>query len=624
MAMATAPTAKSASWWGPGRFLLGLFAGLGVTGTLQGVTELVSREPGWMRESITLAAGGNLLTGLVFVPMTLLVAWLRPQRGTWMAGRGLTIGLAIGLLPILGVIIVQAEWYRGHTTVALWLLPVLMLVAAKIPAQRLPGTRGVVGLLALSIGAWWWAGGRGLEPAFAVAPLEGDPEIRAQFDRPGGPTVSESAPDIVLVSCDTLRGDAVVGEIRAKVPHLDALAARGMTAPYARSGSNCTLPGHIEMFSGMGPLEHGIVNNSGVTPEEIPILGELFAEAGWNTCAVISNRVIERRFGPSRGFEIWDDTLGTGHDHLARLGQKTLLGWVSDRALFDASIPFLFFGQQEVQAEWGSREGERTAQTAIARIQDLSASTRPYLLAVHFMDAHDPYRAPAQWLNTRSAAPGPSWPGYDEVRARYWEEVDYLDFQLGRLFEALEATGRPHVILITGDHGEHLGEQAMVGHSDELYEPVVGVPFLLAGPGVPAGVEVGPVSLSDVAPTLLALAGLSIPAEMTGQDVRTLTDLQREERFLFARDERSVSAVIGSYKWAADWPRGEDAPREGLFRDLTLDPGETGGALQDVPDGLLDEIKRRLGEAILRGHEDLSPERRAALAALGYVDSANE
>jgi arylsulfatase A-like enzyme len=608
----------------PLRFSLGLLAGLGATGVLHGAAQLVSPEPGWLRESLTLAAGGNLLSGLALAPLVFLTWFVRRPQDAWTMGRGLLCGLAIGVLPVMGTMAIRLELYRGHATVALWLAPLLLISAAMAPRKSLPSPRSTLLVLFLVLASWFWAGGRGLVPAFAVDAIEGSAAQRAEFGRTGGPQVSEAQPDIVLISLDTLRADAVFGEHRAKVPNLDALAARGLSAPYARSGSNCTLPGHIEMFTGVGPLRHGVLNNSAVTPDDLPILGELFAEAGWNTCAVISNRVIEQRFGPSRGFEIWHDSLGTAHNHLARLGENTLLGWLSDRELLDALYPLLFLGQEEVQLEWGAREAERTAQTTIARINELAASPRPYFLVAHFMDAHEPYFAPAEWRGTRSAAPGPSIPGFDEDRARYWEEVDYLDSQLGRVFAALDATERPYVLMVTGDHGEHLGEQSMLGHSDELYEPVVRVPFFLAGSGVPQA-ELLPVSLIDVAPTLLGCAGIAIPLEMEGIDLRRrLGSLPDDERFVFARDERSVSAVVGPYKWSADWPRNSDVPKDGIFRNLLEDPAEGGIPLAEAPPGVLEEIKRRLSSAILRDDKDLNPERRAALAELGYVDSAKE
>ena len=185
------------------RFAVGMLAGLGLTGVLHGGAQLVSPEPGWLRESIALAAGGNLLVGLVLLPLVLLVAVARRPTPGWTVGRGLLFGAAIGLLPVLGTLAIRLELYRGHATVAMYLAPLLFLGVRLWPTRRLPSAALSHGILALSVVAWWWAGGRGLEPSFPVDPIEGDPARRASFARAGGPEVGPTAPDVVLVSLDT-------------------------------------------------------------------------------------------------------------------------------------------------------------------------------------------------------------------------------------------------------------------------------------------------------------------------------------------------------------------------------------------------------------------------------------
>jgi len=106
-------------------------------------------------------------------------------------------------------------------------------------------------------------------------------------------------------------------------------------------------------------------------------------------------------------------------------------------------------------------------------------------------------------------------------------------------------------------------------------------------------------------------------------DVRRLVgkDLgELEPRMLFARDERTVSAVVGHHKWAAEWPRGENSPQQGVFRDLEADPFEH-EMIQD-PSDLLDAILGQLRKAVDRSGEGLSGERAASLRQMGYVDAA--
>jgi arylsulfatase A-like enzyme len=625
-----------------GKFGLGWLFGLGWVGTFQAWLGWVTPHHGWMAESTTLAVGGNMLFGLAALPVLAILTLLIRRPTAWTAGRGFAWGVAFALAPLAGGLMLEAGRYRGNTTVGMWILPLTWILAAKLPSRWLPGNKTSALGLAYCLLVWFYAGGRNQPPQFE---LSAGPSYESQAQSPtpdqsNAPADSQgikqgikqgitqgnaaaNSPDVVLISLDTMRADATFGPNRAKVPTLDALAARGLAAPYARSGSNCTLPGHIEMFSGLGPLAHGILNNSGTTPADIPLLGRLFADAGWNTSAVVTNLVIEKQYGPSDGFTEWYEAPGSAHVHLRRLSDSTLIGWLSNRSQFTSLVPLLFWGRPDAQNEWATQEAERSARAARWRIKNLSQSPRPFFLMVHFMDAHAPYHAPAEFHGTRSQAPGRSFgKNNDEVRARYWEEVDYLDSQLATVVAALDATGRPYVILVTGDHGEHLGEQSMVGHSDKLFEPVVRVPFFLAGPGVPQG-QLPPVSLTDVAPTLLACAGLPIPASMTGVDVRTFANQQPgqwDERLLFARDERDVTAVIGPLKYSAPWPKGENLPQAHIFRDLQADPVE-GDMIQD-PSDLLDAIHAQLRKAVDRSGETMSSERAASLRQMGYVDDA--
>ena len=608
-----------------GRFAVGWLMGLGLVGSFQAQLGWVTEHNGYMAEALTLAVGGNILFGITAMPLIALSTLLIRRPTAWTSGRGFAWGVAFALAPLVGGFLLDAGLYRGNATVGLWILPLTMLLAAKLPARWLAGNKWPSLGLAYCLLIWLYAGGRNQVPQFEVSAGPSYAEANLEATAPTSEANIESnqrPPDVILIGLDTMRADAVTGPNRANVPTLDALAARGLSAPYARSGSNCTLPGHIEMFSGLGPLQHGVLNNSGTTPSDIPLLGEQFAAAGYNTAAVVTNLVIEKQYGPSAGFMEWYDAPGSAHVHLRRLSDSTLIGWLTNRKQFTAIVPLLFWGRADAQNEWAAQEAHRSARAARLRIQALSESPKPYFLFAHFMDGHAPYRAPSQFLNTRDVAPGESYGDNDEVRARYWEKVDYLDTQLATLIAALDQSGRPYVVLVTGDHGEHLGEHQLIGHSFKLFEPVVQVPFFLAGTGVPQG-ELPPVSLTDVAPTLLACAGLPIPGEMTGVDVRSFAGQKLEDlepRMLFARDERTVSATLGYLKFTAEWPRGEKEPQPGVFRDLQSDPGEW-DFIQDPPD-LYDAILAQLRKAVDRSGEGLSADRAASLRQMGYIEAA--
>jgi arylsulfatase A-like enzyme len=96
--------------------------------------------------------------------------------------------------------------------------------------------------------------------------------------------------------------------------------------------------------------------------------------------------------------------------------------------------------------------------------------------------------------------------------------MSFMDAQVGRILDALEASGRADdtVVVLWGDHGYHLGEKAISG-KNTLWERSTRVPLVFAGPGVPAGVrDRQPAELLDVYPTLLDLCGLAPRPDLEG------------------------------------------------------------------------------------------------------------
>jgi arylsulfatase A-like enzyme len=176
------------------------------------------------------------------------------------------------------------------------------------------------------------------------------------------------------------------------------------------------------------------------------------------------------------------------------------------------------------------------------------------------------------------------------------------------------------VVLLTSDHGEHFGEHGRLLHANSLYEELVRVPFLLAGPGVLEGPLPVTPHLEDVAPTLLAAAGLSwegFPGRnLLAPDLRARPHVEHYREHLAVRD--------GPWKLLADFDRDGDPtslrPRA-LFR-LDQDPAETRDLLAvegAVADRLLGLARAALAAAVARAPEDIGAEQAALLEALGYA-----
>jgi len=224
-----------------------------------------------------------------------------------------------------------------------------------------------------------------------------------------------------------------------------------------------------------------------------------------------------------------------------------------------------------------------------------------------------------QSLRDEKLAPAPRTPHAVKVHRReYFAIITHLDAQIGRILDRLDASpaGKSTVICFTSDHGLSCGEHGLMGKQNP-YDAAVRVPFLLAGPGIPAGKKVDArIYLQDIAPTFLALAGAPIPQDWDFKDLRPLWEGggQGRERIYFAYMREQRMLITGRHKWIV-------FPRAGVHQlfDLAADPFETKDLSQTAEGRVLArEIfaelraeQKAMGDPLdLEGfHTDLTPPR---------------
>ena len=231
----------------------------------------------------------------------------------------------------------------------------------------------------------------------------------------------------------------------------------------------------------------------------------------------------------------------------------------------------------------------------------------------HFYDPHAPYTPPA---DARARAGGDAYGG----------EVAYADAEIGRLLSAVAETGggRPSLIVILGDHGESLGEHGERTHGMLLYDGALRIPLVMAGPGVSAGEHRRPVSIVDVAPTVLRLAGISVPAGMQGRDLLAAPGGAHEvyAETLYPRTLGwSPLVALVEDRWKVIAP---DGAAEELY-SLDSDPAERENAAARRPEAVQAAVTRLA--AIKRAEAapasaPASAEVQERLRALGYVGTA--
>ncbi|MFM9996617.1 MAG: sulfatase-like hydrolase/transferase [Phycisphaerales bacterium] len=327
-----------------------------------------------------------------------------------------------------------------------------------------------------------------------------------------GDAPSPSRPNVLLISIDTLRRDALgcYGNARARTPAIDSLAATGTCFERATAPASYTLPSHVSLFTGQHPIVHGVIDGSQpIQPGRSTLLAERFAAAGWLTGAFTSGVLVSPVFGFARGF----GTYGT-HDpsgvHKTLQEEPPALDPGGTR--FAALDPAL---------DWMERRADQ-----------------PWFLFVHTYFVHN-YVTSAEFALERGLAPRPRPPSASssltkwlrsvdsdprvgrELQHAYAAVVDEVDVHFVRplldALERLEIAERTLVVLVS-DHGEQMQEHGALLHGRAIWNELVEVPLLIRGPGVAAGRRLGATArLEDIAPTLAAWAGL--PAEEDSGEV---------------------------------------------------------------------------------------------------------
>lgn len=432
---------------------------------------------------------------------------------------------------------------------------------------------------------------------------------------------------MVVVTLDTVRADhcSVYGYARPTTPGLEALAHEGTTFEAAYAPMATTSPSHATMFTGLHPRTHGVVKNGLVLAATVPTLAEVMRGAGYETAAFVSSYVLNTRFGLARGFERYDDDF-TGAN---------------------ASFKSPVWEGMTVEGTFDRRADEVTSKVATwldarAATQQEGAAPpprKPLFLWVHYFDPHDPYEPPEPY-RTRFAPDRPDADALARDVAAYDGEIAFTDAELTRLVAALDRIlgARNTLLIVVGDHGEGLMDHGHMHHGLMLFEEAVRVPWIARfGGHVRAGARVtAPVGLVDLAPTLLALAGVA-PQSLATQGVSlapTLTEgtplperpVVMERRLYktspvdgFAVNGPKLAIRLGAWKYV-------EAPDEGtrqLF-DVASDPHERVDRAAAEP-ARVDELAKRLaawraatplGEAMLPA---LPSEEEQRLRALGYT-----
>ncbi len=543
------------------------------------------------------------------VPMALAITLFRLRRDVYLE--------QMPPIPVLAAVVGTA----GAVALALFLLgPRLFRTRAGALARPLPA---LALLAAVALGAAFTARSVASGPA---AP----PAAR------GVPAPLVDRPNVILVMVDTLRADHLScygSDLRT--PAVCSLADGDGTRFHAFSHASWTRPAAATLLTSLLPASHGVMSKPSSLAPEVVLLPELLKDAGYTTGGIAANINLAPSFGFDQGY---DEYHYLAPDYLAGAKESSskLILYQIARSVWFKVKPGLGFGDFYQDSEVVNR-------VAFDFLERNRGSR--FFLFLHYMDPHDPYfRHPYDGhaiarVGNRNPDPGL----VAEMRRLYRGEIEYLDGNFAKLLDKLRELGLydQTMIALVADHGEEFQEHGGFWHGLTLYDEQVRVPLLVKwagdGPRPPAGPQGHQVGLLDVAPTILARAGVAVPPTLQGVDLALAAEERPERsRVLFAEEdhEGNVLRAVRTGEWKLieanpGNPRGL-APLE-LFQ-VEQDPGERHDLAAERADQV-SELRRHADEKARLARSqgvgggataELSAAEQEALRLLGYVEEEPE
>ena len=402
--------------------------------------------------------------------------------------------------------------------------------------------------------------------------------------------------NVVLITIDTLRADRLgcYGYRGAETPSIDRLAAAGTSFISAYAQVPFTLPSHASLFTSTYPMWNGVRDSAGPPlAGESVTLAEVFKQNGYATAAFTAAFVVDSFFQLDQGFDTYYDNFPP-RDASILPGDETGL----------------------------QRRGDDVLAPAVNWIEKNKA--QKFFTWIHLYDPHHPYDPPE--------------PFRSRYRSKLYDgEIAYVDSVIGKLFTFL--AGRKlmdkTVIVLTSDHGEALGEHGETYHGYYVYDSTLRVPLIFSIPNLDRQIrEVSlPVSLLDVAPTILQAVGIACPSQMQGRNLlASILGKKQEPEPIYAE---SLFANL-HFGWGTlhtlrlGHQKLIQTKKPELF-DLENDPVEKIN-LFDTNRAVATTLKNRLEEIVTRytrkqprkAAPRLSEEALNKLRTLGYMGAASE
>lgn len=446
-------------------------------------------------------------------------------------------------------------------------------------------------------------------------------------------------PNILFFMCDQLRADVTAPDHPCQTPNMDTLTTRGMRFAKAYTPNPVCSPARASLMTGLLPHNHGVTVVTHTVDDDQACLrtdkahwAQHLAAAGYRT-GYFGKWHIERtyeveRFGWQEHRIFETDAVKQLAKERVDHGEYVLSKYNEKPEGYEKS---LLYGVTE--ADPSQRMFSLAIDGALGFLQSACEEDRPWCCFVSLTEPHDPFVCSKEafdqydvdrialpdsvddtmegrpYVYKLAAAPWQDMTDQErrEAIACYWASVTDLDVQLGRLLQTVEESGQLDntIVVLTSDHGEHLGAHGLYCKNFHAGEEVYNVPLIMAGPGVPEAVVTDArVGTHDLCPTLLQLTDcepIAVPDSRSFAPL--LTDPSLASQYTEGYAEYSGGRMIITQRvvWDQQWKfvcNGFD--RSELY-DLASDPSEM---VNLIDDPRYDDILRHMCKLLWRKIHD--------------------
>ena len=413
---------------------------------------------------------------------------------------------------------------------------------------------------------------------------------------------------------DTVRADLVSGYgAENHTPVLGEIASEGVLFRDSYAASTYTIPSHMSIFTGLDPVEHGVLDEGSMLDPQVPVLAEMLQAGGYRTRAFHEGGYVAARFGFDRGFESYSQLkrLAVVDDRL-----DSILEWI--RAATDDRY-FLFLHTYAAHFPYGGFESsldenarqDRFSEAKIERWRELARTGKLDSLSEEELHScmvfnnlalrrPDMIHGCGHRLPPAFAESATFEEDRQAILASYIDRIRLIDAAIGRIRDTLIELDQwdDTLFIVLGDHGEAFFEHGRQRHGYIPFNEVLKVPLIISFPNLlrerGGRVVEGLVWHLDILPTISSLTGLPLPAErLGGLDLTPILTSQEE-----IPADRTVHPMVLHAQHTSDEPmrrvalqRGlkyvQGSPQfgdeVGLLFDLATDPGEMSNQRDILP-----------------------------------------